>query len=57
MPFKGSCHCGAIRFTVDEDPPAKGLNAMPSAAPRGLHHFTRRQVPLETPLERSHLEV
>jgi len=26
MPFQGSCHCGAVRFTVDADPPSTALS-------------------------------
>ena len=42
MPFTGSCHCGAIRYTVDEEPPAKALACNCSICRRKapLHHFT-----------------
>lgn len=26
MPFSGSCHCGAVAFTVDADLPAKAMS-------------------------------
>jgi len=26
MPMEGSCHCGAIRFSVDADPPATAVS-------------------------------
>jgi len=26
MSFQGSCHCGAVRFTVDADPPASAIS-------------------------------
>ncbi|NYT35436.1 GFA family protein [Allopusillimonas soli] len=26
MPFEGSCHCGAVQFTVDADPPAQAIS-------------------------------
>lgn len=42
MPFTGSCHCGAIAYTVDEDAPAKALACNCSMCRRKapLHHFT-----------------
>jgi hypothetical protein len=42
MPFTGSCHCGAIAYTVDEDPPAKAMQCNCSICRRKapLHHFT-----------------
>src|SRR3546814_8609132 len=26
MPFQGSCHCGAVRFTVNADPPTSAIS-------------------------------
>jgi hypothetical protein len=26
MPFSGSCHCGAVAFTIDADPPTKAMS-------------------------------
>lgn len=52
MPFKGSCHCGAIRYTVDEEPPAKAMQCNCSICRRRapLHHFTTPdKFALETP--------
>jgi hypothetical protein len=42
MPFTGSCHCGAIRYTVDEDVPTSALQCNCSICRRkaALHHFT-----------------
>lgn len=42
MPFKGSCHCGKIAYTVDEDPPTKAMACNCSICRRrgALHHFT-----------------
>jgi hypothetical protein len=42
MPFKGSCHCGAIRYMVDEDAPTKAMECNCSICRRrgALHHFT-----------------
>ncbi len=52
MPFTGSCHCGAIAFTVDEDAPGKAMDCNCSICRRrgALHHFTSAsKVTLETP--------
>ena len=52
MAFKGSCHCGAIRYTVDEDPPMKAMQCNCSICSRKapLHHFTTPdKFTLETP--------
>jgi hypothetical protein len=42
MPFTGSCHCGAIRYTVDEELPDKAMQCNCSMCRRKapLHHFT-----------------
>jgi len=42
MPFTGSCHCGAIAWTVDEDAPGKAMACNCSICRRKapLHHFT-----------------
>lgn len=42
MAFTGSCHCGAIRYTVDEDMPTKAMTCNCSICRRkgALHHFT-----------------
>lgn len=42
MAFSGSCHCGAIRYTVDEDPPTQAMQCNCSICRRKapLHHFT-----------------
>lgn len=42
MPFTGSCHCGAIRYTVEEDAPTSALQCNCSICRRKapLHHFT-----------------
>lgn len=42
MPFTGSCHCGAIAYTVDEPPPARAMACNCSICRRKapLHHFT-----------------
>ena len=42
MTFTGSCHCGAIRYSVDEDPPTKAMQCNCSICRRrgALHHFT-----------------
>lgn len=42
MPFTGSCHCGAIAYTVDEDAPTKAMACNCSICRRKapLHHFT-----------------
>lgn len=42
MPFTGSCHCGAIAYTVDEDPPGRAMQCNCSICRRKapLHHFT-----------------
>ena len=52
MPFSGSCHCGAIRYTVDEEPPATAMACNCSICRRRapLHHFTTPdKFTLETP--------
>ncbi|MBB6122609.1 GFA family protein [Sphingobium subterraneum] len=40
--FSGSCHCGTIRYTVDEDMPTKAMSCNCSICRRQapLHHFT-----------------
>ena len=42
MPFTGSCHCGAIAYEVDEDPPTAAMMCNCSICRRRapLHHFT-----------------
>ncbi len=42
MPFSGSCHCGKLSYTVDEDPPTKAMECNCSICRRrgALHHFT-----------------
>jgi hypothetical protein len=42
MPFTGSCHCGAIAYTVDEEVPTEALACNCSICRRKapLHHFT-----------------
>lgn len=42
MPFTGSCHCGAIAYTVDEEAPSEALACNCSICRRKapLHHFT-----------------
>ena len=52
MTFTGSCHCGAIRYSVDEDPPTKAMQCNCSICRRraALHHFTTPdRFTLETP--------
>lgn len=42
MSFRGSCHCGKLAYTVDEDAPAKAMECNCSICRRkgALHHFT-----------------
>ena len=42
MAFKGSCHCGKLSYTVDEELPTKALQCNCSICRRrgALHHFT-----------------
>ena len=42
MPFEGSCHCGKLSYTVDEDLPTKAMECNCSLCRRRapLHHFT-----------------
>jgi hypothetical protein len=42
MAFSGSCHCGKLAYTVDEDMPAKGMTCNCSICRRkgNIHHFT-----------------
>ena len=42
MPFQGSCHCGKVAYTVDEDAPTKAMQCNCSICRRraALHHFT-----------------
>ena len=52
MPYQGSCHCGAIRYTVDEDLPTEAMECNCSICRRrgALHHFTTPdKFTLETP--------
>ncbi|WP_114951814.1 GFA family protein [Sphingosinicella terrae] len=52
MAFSGSCHCGKVRYTVDEDPPAEAMTCNCSICRRKapVHHFTTPdRFTLETP--------
>ena len=42
MAFQGSCHCGKLAYTVDEDMPTKAMQCNCSICRRRapLHHFT-----------------
>ena len=42
MAFEGSCHCGKLAYTVDEELPAKAMQCNCSICRRRapLHHFT-----------------
>ncbi|HEX2762714.1 MAG TPA: GFA family protein [Allosphingosinicella sp.] len=42
MGFQGSCHCGRLAYTVDEEPPARAMLCNCSICRRkgALHHFT-----------------
>ena len=42
MAFQGSCHCGKLSYTVDEDKPTKAMQCNCSICRRraALHHFT-----------------
>jgi hypothetical protein len=42
MAFKGSCHCGRLAYTVDEDVPTEAMACNCSICRRrgALHHFT-----------------
>jgi hypothetical protein len=42
MSFGGSCHCGKLAYTVDEDVPTKAMECNCSFCRRvgALHHFT-----------------
>ena len=42
MSFSGSCHCGKLAYTVDEDPPTKAMQCNCTICRRRapLHHFT-----------------
>ncbi|MGZ8281452.1 MAG: GFA family protein [Allosphingosinicella sp.] len=42
MAFNGSCHCGKLAYTVDEDPPTRAMQCNCSICRRrgALHHFT-----------------
>ncbi|WP_129790853.1 GFA family protein [Sphingosinicella sp. CPCC 101087] len=42
MPFTGSCHCGKLSYSVEEDVPTKALACNCSICHRrgALHHFT-----------------
>ena len=42
MGFRGSCHCGRLAYTVDEDLPAEAMACNCSICRRtgALHHFT-----------------
>jgi hypothetical protein len=42
MTFRGSCHCGRLAYSVDEDPPARAMACNCSICRRkgSLHHFT-----------------
>lgn len=54
MPFTGSCHCGAIAFVVQEDPPTRAMQCNCSICRRKapLHHFTTpERFTLQTPID------
>jgi len=42
MPFRGSCHCGKIAYSLDEDPPTEAMACNCSICRRrgSLHHFS-----------------
>ena len=42
MSFRGSCHCGRLAYTVDEDLPTRAMACNCSICRRkgALHHFT-----------------
>jgi hypothetical protein len=42
MTFRGSCHCGKLAYSVDEEAPAKAMACNCSICRRkaALHHFT-----------------
>lgn len=42
MAFSGSCHCGKLAYTVDEEMPTKGMTCNCSICRRkgNVHHFT-----------------
>ena len=42
MPVHGSCHCGKLAYSVDEDPPTQAMACNCSICRRkgSLHHFT-----------------
>jgi hypothetical protein len=42
MPVEGSCHCGKITYTLDEEPPTQAIQCNCSICrPKGyLHHFS-----------------
>ena len=42
MTIRGSCHCGKIAYTVDEEPPSQAIECNCSICRRKgyLHHFT-----------------
>jgi hypothetical protein len=42
MTFRGSCHCGRIKYVVDEDPPTEAMECNCSICRKKgyLHHFT-----------------
>ena len=42
MTFRGSCHCGKLSYTVDEELPTRALQCNCSICRRraALHHFT-----------------
>jgi len=42
MPIRGSCHCGKIAYTLDEDAPTQGIECNCSICRRKgyLHHFS-----------------
>lgn len=42
MPICGSCHCGKIAYTLDEEPPTQAIECNCSICRRKayLHHFS-----------------
>jgi hypothetical protein len=42
MPFRGSCHCGRLAYTLDEELPTKGIECNCSMCQRKgtIHHFS-----------------